>query len=117
MVGQFSPATGERLQIITRAGVDGTAYRKTGKRAAPSQITTIVDLGSDAAVKSELAAYKALQGTLVTVVTESSGTYTNVAVLAVREVSVRQVLTPVGGVSGGDHLLTCQWVLQMTETS
>ena len=117
MIGQIEPGSGEMLQNITRPGVDGTAYRKVGKRGAPFQITTVVDLGSDAAVKAAVSTYKGLQGTLVTLVTENSGTYTNVAVLAVREVGTRMVLTPVGGVSGGSHLLTCQWVLQMTETS
>jgi hypothetical protein len=117
LVGQLEPGDGENVQDITRAGVDGRAYRKTGKRAPPAQVTTVVDLGGSAAVKAALAAYKALQGTLVTVVTESSGTYTNVMVKSVREVDTKRVMSAVGGTTAGTRLLACQWVLQMTETS
>ena len=117
LTGNLEPATGERLQDITRAGVDGVAYRKVGKRAGRTQVTTLVDLGSSSAVNSEMEAYKALQGTLVTVVTESGGTYSNVAVLSVVQLPVQRTLSAVGGINGGTHLLRCQWVLQMTETS
>ena len=117
LTGNLEPATGERLQDITRAGVDGVAYRKVGKRASRTQVTTLVDLGSDAAVKSELEAYKALQGTLVTVVTENGGSYTNVAVLNVTSLPVQKTISAVGGVNGGNYLLRCQWVVQMTESS
>jgi len=117
LTGNLEPGTGERLQDITRAGVDGVAYRKVGKGAGRTQITTLVDLGSSSAVNSEIEAYKALQGTLVTIVTENGGSYTNVAVLNVTSLPVQKTISAVGGVNGGTHLLRCQWVVQMTESS
>ncbi len=117
MTGTLEPATGEGLQDISRPGVDGTAYRKTGKRASRSQITTLVDLGSSGGVDSEIAAYKALQGTLVTVVDAAGISWTNVAVLRVNVLPYKHTIQAVGGVNGGSYLLRCQWVVQMTETS
>jgi len=117
MRGNFEPGTGETVQDISRAGVAGTGFRKAGKRASPTQITTLVDLATSAAAKAEVEAYKELQGTLVTVVTEGQGTYTNVMVHRVNALPVRQVLSAVGGINAGSHLLRCQWVIQMTETS
>lgn len=113
--GIIEPATGEKLQDITRPGVDGVAYRKVGKRASRTQLTTIVDLASGN-VETEIDEYKALEGTLVTIVDEAGITWSNVAVLMVRPLPIRRVASSVGGINGGTRILTCQWVVQATET-
>ena len=115
--GQIDSGEGERLENITRAHVDGVAFRKVGKRGAPFAMTSLVDCASASAAKSTFGTYKALEGTLTTVVDDAGNSWSNVAVLNVRRNSIRQVYTPVGGVAGGGWLLSCQWVFVPTETS
>lgn len=115
--GAMNLGTGENLEHITRPHVDGVAYRKVGKRGKPFNLQTVVDLGSGVACKTELEVYKDLQGTLVTVQDDVGVQFTNLAVLEVQRVSVVQVISPVGGVNGGNHLLRCAWTLQPTDVS
>lgn len=112
--GGINPGTGEQLQDITRPGVDGIAYRKVGKRGRPFTMESVVDVANAAAVTTAIANYKALQGTLVTVVENNGQTWTNVAVLNVRPAEPQKVLT---ATTGSDYLLRATWTLQMTETS
>jgi len=112
--GTPQPA-GMVLADITRANVDGHAYQEQGYHAAPEFLTSIVDLTTAAGVKTEIEGYKALQATLVTIVDDLGNSWTNVAILSVRTSGGKYVACPVGGVNGGNYLLSAQWQVQHTE--
>jgi len=101
---------------LTRPGVDGVAFREQGSRSKPTEMVSIVDVDDAAGVVAEIAAYKALQGTLVTVVDDRGSTTANVMVIEVQPVGARAIGPSVGGVStSAGLLLTCRWTLQTTE--
>ena len=116
--GNVNPAKGEQLEVITRANVDGVAFRKTGKRAESFEMQSLVDgLSSTETALTLLDSYKAMQGTLVTLTLEDGSIYNNVMVLRVTEIERLPIKSSVGGiVPGSDYLLRCSWTLQMTET-
>ena len=115
--GTVEPGTGETLNVITRANVNGVAFRKIGKRANPFVMTGTVDSLTEASAKLLVYDYKELQGTLVTVKDERGRSWTNVVVLGVRTGSIKPIKTAVGQLSGPNptQLLTTQWTLQHTE--
>jgi len=115
--GTVEPGTGENLDVITRPNVNGVAYRKIGKRSNPFVMSGIVDSLTEASAKDLVYDYKELQGTLVTIKDERGRTWTNVAVLGVRTVSIIPIKTSVGhlSVTNPTQLLTTQWTLQHTE--
>jgi len=109
---------GERLEEITRAGVDGVAFRKMGKRSRPYQLVSVVDVADASAAEAEVAACKALQGTLQTVTEDNSNATEEVAVLLVDVAAVQPIATPSGGVVDGDNgtfLVRLVWTLQNTK--
>lgn len=101
----------ERVGEITRPRVDGHAFERLGKRGQPVTLQTEVDVSN---VSTAFAAYLALQSTFVTVVDPDGQSFSNVLVLGVAKVASKKVLTPQGGVNGGDWMLTAQWQLQPT---
>ena len=103
---------GENVEEITRPGVDGIAYRKTGKRAVPFYMTGITTETSKGAVKTLVENYKKLQGTLVTVVDDIGNSWTNVMVLQMDYLGTKKVVSPVGG---GDYVVRSRFSLQDTE--
>ena len=105
------PAT--MVAEITRPNVDGHAYVAQGSRAPVELLSSRVDLVSAAAAGNEIVAYRALCSTLVTYVDDVGNTWTNVMVLSVRA-SYKYVATPVGGVNGGNYLVSAQWQVQHT---
>ena len=117
-LGAVDGLLGQTLEEITRAGVDGHAFRRLGLRADPFQIDTVVDLEDAEAAEDEYAAYKALQGTLVSLVEPDATEHADLAVLRVTIVSRQAIATSVGGVNldAGDAgtLLRCRWTLQAT---
>lgn len=118
ITGDLDLGTGERLEDITRANVDGRSFRKVGKMGTPFEVTTVVDLVTAGAAASEFEAYEGLQGTLVSVVDDTGQTVQNVAVLDVRRTGpVVRVVSPVGGVNGGGYLLTARWSLVATDAA
>ena len=99
------------VEEITRDGVDSEAFRQVAKRAPRVTWTTEVDTSTPGSV---FTGYQALQGTLVTVVGDDGTSYINVMVHSVQKVRTKKVLTPAGGVSAGNYILTAQWLLQGT---
>lgn len=113
--GQIEPL-GLQVESITRPGVDGHAFRRIGKRAEPSVLTGLLDVVDAAAVTAALAAYRATQGTIVTVVDGRGVTTNNVVVVMVKVIETR----PVGVTSGGLNatpafIIRSEWTLQPTE--
>ena len=115
--GGVVPGTGENLQDITRINVDGVGLRKTGKKGKPFTLNSIADMDTAAETKSVAASYKALQGTLVTLVDDFQQSFTNVAVLDVTPGKPSRGRTASGGLTAGEYILPCTWLLQLTETS
>ena len=105
---------GEQLVDITRNGVDGVAFQKTGARSEPSEAILIVDCDSGSDADTFFSTVKAMQGTLITIVDDFGVTTTNVAVISVRRVSKITTMTPVGGVTAGTVLLTLSATLRET---
>ena len=113
--GTLAPM-GLTLREETRPHVDGVAYTVTGKRSMVSRIQTFEFLNSSTtSAATRKAAYKALQGTLVSVTDGFDETTANVAVL---NVSCRvQTIKDADGPSvpaGSDTLITATWTLQDT---
>ena len=103
---------GENVEEITRPGVDGISYRKTGKRVMQFNMTGLATAASAAAVKTLVENYKKLQGTLVTVRDDILNSWTLVMVLQVEYLGSKLVATPVGG---SKYVVRSRWTLQDTK--
>ena len=98
-----------RVLVIARPGVDGHTALDTGSRPDAVEMESITDCDVPA---TTLAAYKALQGTLVTVNDDHGGTTTNVLVVNVVPGEAKRVIASSGKISTtGNYLLTCRWTL------
>jgi hypothetical protein len=111
MAGALLSDPEERVEDITRPEIDGHCFRRLGKRGAAVQVTTEVDTAN---ATTALAAYRALIGTLVSVVRSDGATVTQVLVQDVTGVNTKKLTGAAGGVHGGNWLLTAQWTLLPT---
>lgn len=103
---------GEMVQTITRPGVDGVGFRKTGQRSDPFVLASMVDYSSAAAAQTGYESYKDKQGTLVSITDELGVSHSNFMVHKVERVSCRYAKV-IGGVgSGFRYVLRCKWTLQ-----
>lgn len=100
-----------QVSEITRDGFSGHAFNELGVRAFPVSVTTSVDTDDAETLGNQ---YLDLQGTFVTVVNVDGESVSNVMVVAVRIVRTKKVLSPVGGLTAGDWIITAQWELQAT---
>ena len=118
MGGEINPL-GQTVQRITRAQVDGVAFRKMGKRARPSRLLTMQDIAAGAgAVQTRLALYKTYIGLLATIVDDLGDSTTNVMVINVLPVISAKLTGAVAGgtlAGSGAWLLTAEWIVQLTE--
>ena len=106
---------GEQLKSITRAGVDGHAFRKIGSQSRPFQMLSVVDVDTLANVEIEVDLYKAYVGKLVTITDDLDNERENVVVLDVEIVQAVAVATFVGGINAPSAaMVTARWLLQMT---
>ncbi len=82
----------EESELITRPNVDGVAIRKAGTRGRTVILEATRDIAAAdaAALKTALDSYKALQGTTVSIITDTGVTRTNMY--------IQQVTIPIGGV-------------------
>lgn len=104
--GMFPPLT-EVIADVSRPNIDGHAFQKWGKRAAPAQFDTSVAISNGtvslAAIDEEFTAYQSLKNGayLATVVLENGTTYQNVAILEVTPNPGRPwIIVPSGGTQG-----------------
>lgn len=113
--GSMPQPQATELEEITRPGVRGRAFRQQEQRGAIWRVRTVVDLLGSAAAVSKVSDYKAMVGTVVTVKYrgENFATYMVIDVMAD---DIRVVTTPVGGVTGGTHLVEASWVLAYAGT-
>lgn len=113
--GSINPLA-EEIEIITRPGVDGVAAKQMGKRAQAATILTEVDVLDAAALTTLVAGYRAIRGSLVTVVDGAGRTHTNILVADVRHVRTQGITAHAGGLVADSTLLVgAEWVLQATE--
>ena len=116
MRGEFQTLA-DQIEEITRPNVDGVAVRVIGQRGVKFQIYTGVDVDDAAAAEALAATYKALQGTLVTVVDAHGQTHTYIAVHHVDIVRKRPLANAVGGLSAlAGYWVDAAWTLQETNT-
>ena len=87
----------ERLETFDRPGVNGTSFRAIGTRAEISNIESTVDLPYQASAANQLAAYRNMVSTVVTVVDDHGVSWSNMLILSVREVSARTIIKGHGG--------------------
>ncbi len=105
----------ERLRNITRPGVDGSAFKKLGKRADWFEVRTMSGAASAAAAKTLIQGYRDLVGTLVVLVDDHDITWNNVVVLRIAQARITKIRTPAGGTAGMTHAVFVTWELQLTQ--
>jgi len=108
---------GEAVRMLERPGADGVGYQAIGKRARPTRARSICDVANAAAVDTLLQDANAIRGSLQTVVEDDGTSVDNVFVHQVVKVMSKRVLTPVGGLTAGEWLVTLEWVLQETQVT
>jgi len=114
MKGEFQTLA-EDIEDITRPNAHGSAIRLLGQRGPIFQLLTGVDVDDAAAAEVEATAYKALVGTLQSVVDQHSQTHTNVAVLGVDVTRKTALAVAVGGLSSSaGYWVEATWKLQET---
>ncbi len=104
--------TAETVEDISRAAQDGHAYRTMGKRAPAVQVRTFMDFATATSAQTIVASYRALQGTLITVVDDHSVTTTSVMVEAVENIQIRRVAKSAGGTANATQTVTALWTLR-----
>ena len=111
---------GDKLEEITRPGLDGHAFRAIGKRMKPLMLRGTVDVDkSSTTVEARMATYKGLEGTLLTFTSEAGDAYESLMLLQVTHINTMQLDTMVGGVGGAnaDTVLVVEFLLQPTKVS
>lgn len=105
----------ERVEEITRPGVDGHAYAMVGMKAERFEMIGSRDYDDFADAKADLASMEAaLPGELVTLYDDFGVEYENVMVFDVQKIELRPALTAVGGKSTSKGaLMRVRFVMQI----
>lgn len=107
---------GHEVEVVHRPGSDGIAYRVIGHRSDEFVLRTSVDHDNIAATLTAIEAYKALQGTLITVLDDRGRTWVGLLVLNVREITARKIVGADSGVSTSKGAWqVCEWRCRVTE--
>lgn len=110
------PAPAQRLNKVTRPGVDGVAVRLEGEEAEHAVLPAARDYDSDGDAEDTLTLLASYVGTQQSVVTSTGTAHDDVLVWGVRETSRKRVGAMVGGLSAlGRWLCTYEFDLQRTE--
>ena len=113
MSGQQVPKLASAVEIIDRPGVNGTANRVNALKAEEITVYTLEGMSSLNDAKNIADTYAALKGTNVTVVDDLGRSVSEVLVVDVRVLSVRNVLNPQP--AGNDYLVRAVWLLKPTQ--
>ena len=113
--GQLMP-TAETVEDITRPGKDGHAYRWLGERSEPQMLASLADVTGLASATATCTAYRALQGSLVTVVDDFGDTRANVMVQSVSGIRFRKIASAAGGLhdASASYIVSANWQFQTT---
>lgn len=98
-LGGLQEPLGQKVEEITRQGVNSHAYRKSAIRGDAFEMIGKVDCDTIAAATALYEEFKLLEGELVTLVDDYGETTNNVMIEAVRLIDKFKLLTAVGGVS------------------
>ncbi len=99
-LGGIPTAMQERVEEITRPGVDGHAFALLGLKGEPFQLEGVRDYDDLTAAKAALASLESLlPGSLVTVYDDFERQLDYVLVLDVRPIEMRKVIKAAGGKS------------------
>jgi hypothetical protein len=104
----------EELETFNRGGVDGTAFRKLGKRGQPFELISIVDAPSLEDAKAGFEAYRDIVATNPVTVIKDGINWGNYVVLRVSLApkGIKAVANFAGGLNAPSlALLTCRWEL------
>ncbi len=111
-------SSAETARNIRRPNIDGVAFLLMGKTTSPFAMRSMVDTTTANAANVEMDAYKALAGTLVTVVDNLAISHTLVMVLDVSPEPTREAKTVTGGINVSEgaagFLVVATWTLQAT---
>jgi hypothetical protein len=117
--GQIA-VTRQTVQEITRPGVDGHAYRLTGKRADPCELVGVRDFADYPSAQAGLESLRKCCGELVIVLDDFGNTYTDVMLLDVQVANRQPALSAVGGLTSPPTvdraLVTFRFRVQHTDT-
>ena len=88
----------ERLEEISRPGIDGVSFRAIGERADVSNLQTERDMLLKSSRKIQLAAYESLVGgSPVTIIDNQGNVWNNMIVRSVSEVRFFENISATGG--------------------
>lgn len=112
---------GEAVETVRRPGLDGYDVRKLGKQADVAVMESAVDVADASAVATKKAAYKAIKGTVVTVVDETGNSTANVLVENYAVIGEKRMAQMIGGVNvsagSSGYWLTARWFLRELSTA
>jgi len=115
--GPIVLANGEVVEDITRANVDGVAYKKRGKKGIIFTKRAINDFESVTDAWTAHKNYTALKGELVTLIDDYSYSWANIMVLDWRLILLKQSPVIVGArTATPTHILQGVFTLQHTDT-
>jgi hypothetical protein len=112
----------QTLQEITRPGVDGHAYRLTGRRGDPFEMTAIRDFdrevdGSSAALQAQIVSLQQACGTLATVLDDFGNSYSSVMILDVQLVDQKPATKSAGGMGTLPDRIVASFRVRMQHTN
>lgn len=114
MEGPQIPSLASFVEIIDRAGVDGTAFRIDALKAEELTIYTIEGVSYLSEAKTRADDYAELKGTKVTVVDDLEREVEDVLVVDVRVISTPQKLA-LSVPAGIDYVVRAIWLLKPTK--
>lgn len=116
MQGPQIPLLASAVEIIDRAGTDGTAYRVDALKAEELTIYTIEGVEAKADANDRADDYSALKGTLVTVIDDLDREVENVLVVDVRVIRTPQTI--LNSVPADiNYLVSAIWLLKPTQAA
>lgn len=115
MRGVLHPKS-EQLEPFIRPGHDGETLRKTGERAPPSTVETLLYVADWTASRTAIAAYIALKDGEAYEVFKNSISYGHFRVFNVEEIGTVAVAQVAGSIlnPGATVLQACRWTLIST---
>lgn len=109
---------GVTVSRVSRPAVDGELLRRQAKKPGMRTWQSLTAVATNAAVKSTLLAYQALQGQSVTIVDEFGNTHAGVVVLRVVETESKAIGKSTGfAVASPVAILRCEWDMQFREVT
>lgn len=105
-------AAAQQVEVEARAGIDGNAVWQTGLRGEPVEVTTTIDLVGDlSTAQNVMNFYRAMKGGGPFPVIRADQYLGLVIVLDVKSGGAELMVSALGGVNGGNVMLSAKWSL------